>query len=304
MPRSGQQDVALVASKGFGRAQTGSRRCRTAQSTGLGIRFTRRSFSRSDRSVLNSVSAGRANELGAVADGSDSGDSEGTLARLTSLSWRVECTPSGVAHWKTVAGVLASGVLVIVVGCETRNASERSQGGEYKPIVPPLTRALTEVIRAPRHPSTPLEDAPLVIVGRVRERRDIEVLPIDNGDVGGSLMPPASWAAITVWPIHLVRVNEREAGDPDLSRGSAVIEQHDLSRPQIRFEFGRYYLLLLRPALEGPPPIARQFDRYVFSLAQGGFEIRHGRLWPLAAGGPLDAFRGRDANEVIAQFRR
>jgi hypothetical protein len=109
--------------------------------------------------------------------------------------------------------------------------------------------------------------------------------------------------------VGIVRVNERRRTDPDLSWPRVVVDQKERREKPLEFEFGRSYLLLLNPS-----PTSRfyvdyetsqiGYDSYVLAVPQGGFEVVNGRLLPLVAGGDLDAYTGRDANEVIKELQQ
>jgi hypothetical protein len=85
-----------------------------------------------------------------------------------------------------------------------------------------------------------------------------------------------------------------------------MIEQHDRGQQPLRFEFGRYYLLLLNPSstiYRGASAATVNMDWYAFAVPQAGFEIVNGRLRPLTTGGELDAYKGRLADDVIKEIR-
>ena len=113
------------------------------------------------------------------------------------------------------------------------------------------------------------------------------------------------WTAARGVPIAVVEVNERRKGDPDLSRFELLVEQKDRGPQPIRFEFGRLYLLLLNPSplLQGRPASAVEVDPYSLAVPDGGFEIVSRRVVPLSRGGELEPYRGRLADDVLAEIR-
>jgi hypothetical protein len=143
----------------------------------------------------------------------------------------------------------------------------------------------------------------VVMIVQVLERVEIE----DRTLEGESQLPwPKFWTAAKVRPYSIVRLNERKKDDPDLSRWPVVmVEQKSRGQNPLRFEFGRYYLLLLNPAQRlgrGAPGTPDPIDYYSFAVPQGGFEVRRGRLVPLSSGGELDAYSGRLADDVIKEI--
>jgi hypothetical protein len=159
---------------------------------------------------------------------------------------------------------------------------------------------LAEVTRS-TPPRSVFEKAAVVLVVRVRERREVEELDQD----GGSLQVPQFWTAARAVPWLVVKVNERRKNDPDLSRFELLIEQADRGQHPLAFEFGRLYLVLLNPSplLGGRPATAVQIDPYTFAVPDGGFEIVKRRLVPLGRGGELEAYRGRLADDVVAEIQ-
>lgn len=183
--------------------------------------------------------------------------------------------------------------LLLTSGCQARNY-------DWGPIDTGLKPPLSVVSRT-TVPQSPFERAPLVAVVRVAERWEVEMR--DTGVK--SLDPPQFWLAAHAELVAVVRVNERQPTDPDLSRGRLVVRQIRSVQESVRFEFGRLYVLLLQPISKDViyPPLRLDDDTYEFAVPQGGFEVVNNKLQPLMSGGDLDPYTGRDANQVLAELR-
>lgn len=99
----------------------------------------------------------------------------------------------------------------------------------------------------------------------------------------------------------IIRINKRISSDPTAAN-LTILQSTD--SPFVELTLGQGYLLLLDEA-----PIARMLKMrrplYVLAVPQGGFRIdSDGRLVPIVAGGELDAYRGRDARQLIDQIQQ
>lgn len=162
----------------------------------------------------------------------------------------------------------------------------------HSTIKPPLP----EVRRASGNQPTVFHRPSIVLIAQIRERRLIE----KRDEHGGSLDPPRAYSAIVGETMAVVRVNERQKGDPDLGQLYFVVDQVERGERPLELQFGRLYLLLLNPWPAGRGSAAPgKLDSYVFAVRQGGYEIRQGRLVVLERGGELDEYDGRSVDEVL-----
>jgi hypothetical protein len=192
-----------------------------------------------------------------------------------------------------VVGTVGAAMCLAMAGCN-------SEPDRWEPIDTGLRAPLAEVTRKTSL-SGPFDAPALVVVARIRERCEVEVIDEHRR----SLNPPIVWPGARAEAISIVRVNERRPSDPDLTRrGGFVIEQRDIDKKLVRFAFGRIYLLLLNPSpYMSAVPSQRPSDAYVFGPDGGGFEVVRGRLRPLVSGSALEAYAGRDANELIKELQ-
>lgn len=170
--------------------------------------------------------------------------------------------------------------------------------------LPPSTvrLPLAQVSRSDATEKSVFDRPPVILIARIWERCEVE----ETDAEGGSLSPPRFWSAAKALPMRVVRVNERRKEDPDLARGAFLLEQMERGERPIRFEFGKLYLLLLKPSpvVKGRPAAEAEVDRYAFALPQGGFVIEDGSLIPLERGGELDKYAGRPIDDILSLLKR
>lgn len=153
-------------------------------------------------------------------------------------------------------------------------------------------------------------DRPSIIVkARVLQKVQVERTDMDGESLPGAEKKAPFWTYVRA-VVNVIRVNERTSDDPDLKYWNLTIEQIDRGERPLPLEFAREYVLFLDPS-----PRLLQFWRpdrpggdpdppYAFAIPQGGFEVMQGKVKALAKGGPLDAYEGRSAAEVLTEMQK
>jgi hypothetical protein len=173
---------------------------------------------------------------------------------------------------------------------------QAAESGVPMPVVPRSRSADGYIFDTPN----------LVVLARVHEQAKVERASDDPmSDLIVKKNTPY-WTYVKASLIELIRINERNANEPDLTGFSLIVEQRDRDENPLNLKLGHLYVLLLklspdmidhwsRAPAAGPPP-------YALALPQGGFEIVDGRLRVLRKGGSLDAYDGRTLSELTKEM--
>jgi hypothetical protein len=193
-------------------------------------------------------------------------------------------------HILESAASLTVGCVLVVTPCLAVIA--RAQA----PTVP-----LPVVVRTKKPGPDPFDRAVLVVRAKIWQKSQVEQTNFE----GESLTPVRFWTFAKAKLLEVVRLNERASTDSDLASGQFLLEQIARKEHPIPLEFGREYLLLIKPSrdynLQNDP--SPQSAPYEFAVPQGGFEIVRDRLVPLVTGGDLDKFRGRLLSSVVQELQ-
>jgi hypothetical protein len=158
-------------------------------------------------------------------------------------------------------------------------------------------------------PLTLFEQAPVVAIVEVDTRTERIATNFE-----GENLKDSNGRLRTYWSnegqiVREVRLNGKNTEDPDLF-GGVTIEQAERGAKGIKLELGRSYFLLLRRSTRWywEPECSHGCTRlpapFELTTEQGGYEVLHGRLRVLRRGGPLDAFDGKEVDELIAALTK
>lgn len=140
-------------------------------------------------------------------------------------------------------------------------------------------------------PNTPFDQAPLVVVAKLRELRLVEDLR--NGE---SYVPPKLHQEYRLLRFA-VRVNQSAVSHPELDRSLDFLLRQRGGVP-LNLEFGREYVLFIESAkdvrwIPGTPP------SYTIAIPDAGFELGDKTVRALRRGGVLTAYDGHPSEEVL-----
>jgi hypothetical protein len=166
-------------------------------------------------------------------------------------------------------------------------------------------KPLPVIRRSDKGPTTPFDSPPLIVRGRVREQRTIEI--VDTSAIGGKRPDPPGVERAYRMSLVVLRVNERLPSDPDLS-GRPEFMLRETPGAELKLEFKKDYILLIKFAKvigglpwkrsdPDPPP-------YVIALPDGGFEIvgeevPSATVRVLRRGGALARYDGKLLDDVF-----